>query len=512
MNTLNWPDNFNVMLIGVGKYKYEKWNIPNIESNINKLLGLFNNPKYSRIPSNQINVIKNNSNQFYDVLYLKQALINFADSLTQDDCAIIYYSGHGVQIYDRFIGELTTMLTTPMTNENNIEIQGLPIEQLDRIISTSKAKVKIIIIDCCYSGRLLSKKLTPNMDEVIVNDISGNVIITSSSANSVSLYPDSPLEPTSFTGTFIDVIENGIEKQVPFLTLEIILELLNSKLRINKLPNHQSLIFENAHKLPLFYNVKFKKEQKVKKTQESRKEIIFEQKLKPKNEFIEIKYFEPEGSTIKITVKEGIDSILNNDLPKCSQFIEKTKNYIGTDERLYNLIGLANLQVKVYDVAVENFNKALSYNHNFIDAINNRGICFREIGKFQKSINDFQKTTELYDQFYKGYLNIGVCKKLLHDYMTNYNSYLKPFPFSIEDSCEFYDLKNYSGAISAYEQAIDIKPDCGFAYYLLAEVYFDLYNMGKAYNYCLIALKLKYFDAIELLEKIEKEKTKHNIL
>lgn len=61
----------------------------------------------------------------------------------ENDIALLYFSGHG------FKDELDTFLVTPDAEEYNL---GLSVTNLIKMANESKARNRVIILDCCYSG------------------------------------------------------------------------------------------------------------------------------------------------------------------------------------------------------------------------------------------------------------------------------------------------------------------------------------------------------------------------
>jgi hypothetical protein len=61
----------------------------------------------------------------------------------ENDIALLYFSGHG------FKDELDTFLVTPDAEEYYL---GLSVTNLIKMANESKAKNRVIILDCCYSG------------------------------------------------------------------------------------------------------------------------------------------------------------------------------------------------------------------------------------------------------------------------------------------------------------------------------------------------------------------------
>jgi Caspase domain len=69
------------------------------------------------------------------------------DRAGKDDLILVYFSGHGKQ---DLLGNL--YLTTTNTLVKSLNVTSIPVEQLRQLISSSRAKKIVLILDCCYSG------------------------------------------------------------------------------------------------------------------------------------------------------------------------------------------------------------------------------------------------------------------------------------------------------------------------------------------------------------------------
>ena len=62
---------------------------------------------------------------------------------------------------------------------------------------------------------------------------------------------------------------------------------------------------------------------------------------------------------------------------------------------LYYLVQVHYNILKKYDLAIDDFNKAIERNPNFALAYNNRGIAYKALGKDAEAEKDFAKAREL---------------------------------------------------------------------------------------------------------------------
>jgi len=93
----------------------------------------------------------------YDVL--RQIDLSLAQA-GKDDLVLIYYSGHGkLNRSGRF--------TWPQSIQkvNLLDTTSIPVERIRDLIDMSRSKKIILILDCCYSGRVRDAFLKSGVDD-----------------------------------------------------------------------------------------------------------------------------------------------------------------------------------------------------------------------------------------------------------------------------------------------------------------------------------------------------------
>ncbi|MDA2925648.1 caspase family protein [Acidobacteria bacterium AH-259-G07] len=170
-------------------------------------------------------------------------LDNFAQAAT--DTLLIYYAGHGL-ISAENSSEL--LLATPETTLQQKDLNSLPFKRVSGIMKRSKAKRKILILDCCYSGKAI-KSLMGSSPKVAGDAF----VLCSSHANDPSLAPKDKTY-TTFTSALLGVLGSGLSHvDEPVLTLKQLFRALHDKL---KDPEPQSQAFNNGGDIALALNVK----------------------------------------------------------------------------------------------------------------------------------------------------------------------------------------------------------------------------------------------------------------
>lgn len=172
------------------------------------------------------------------------------EAATRDasDLLLIYYSGHGLVASDGLLH-----LALPQTSQRLLPWSGIPFKLLHHAVQVSRAKTKVLILDCCFSGR--ATQLLSGEESTILGQITANgaFTLTSSPANEPSFAVDGRGH-TVFTGALLKVLESGSPRAGEMLTLgDIHLELLHHA-RAHHLPEPQKLGTHTAELLPLARN------------------------------------------------------------------------------------------------------------------------------------------------------------------------------------------------------------------------------------------------------------------
>jgi len=172
------------------------------------------------------------------------------EAATKDatDLLLIYYSGHGLVASDGLL-----YLTLPQTSQQDVTWSGIPFKLLHHAIQVSRARTKVLILDCCFSGRaaqLLSGEESNILGQITAN---GAFTLTSSPANEPSLATDGNGH-TAFTGALLGLLDNGISGAGALLTLKDLYLGLLHHAQANGLPEPQRLGTHTADMLPLAAN------------------------------------------------------------------------------------------------------------------------------------------------------------------------------------------------------------------------------------------------------------------
>lgn len=97
----------------------------------------------------------------------------------------------------------------------------------------------------------------------------------------------------------------------------------------------------------------------------------------------------------------------------------------------YNGRGIAYANLKKYEEAIANFNKAIGIDENNKDAYNNRGNVYSYLKKYKEAIADYNKTIGIDEDFKEAYNGRGIAYSYLKKYeeaIADYNKVIKLNP------------------------------------------------------------------------------------
>ena len=108
-------------------------------------------------------------------------------------------------------------LCLPDTDPDELPYSAWAYDELRRVVADSRATKKVVILDCCFSGRALADQAGD--EETILGQvgIEGTYLLTATAANAVALAPPGE-RYTAFTGTLLGLLNQGIPDGPELLT------------------------------------------------------------------------------------------------------------------------------------------------------------------------------------------------------------------------------------------------------------------------------------------------------
>ena len=243
MNALPDRQKSRVVLLGTGTYGYpELPGISAIRNNVSAFAEVLRSERVWGLPRENCVVVNDPTTN----VQLLDPITEAAQQAT--DTLIVYYAGHG--LVDSKRGDLHLTLTT--TDTRRI-YTAVPYSNVRDIILDSRAACRIVILDCCYSGRALGSMSDPATTVVNEASAEGTYILAAASENKIALAP--PGEPfTAFTGEFLNILQAGIPGKEELLDLDTIYSQVLDRMRANSRPLPQKRDRNTAGRLSLVQN------------------------------------------------------------------------------------------------------------------------------------------------------------------------------------------------------------------------------------------------------------------
>lgn len=172
-----------------------------------------------------------------------------------EDLLLVYYAGHGV--LDR---NNNLYLGLSDTTRKAAHYTGIDIAKLREVIGESRADTRVLLLDCCFSGRASEAMGAADTAALAMGqvEIEGTYTLTATSANVPARAPIGE-EHTTFTGALLKTLKEGIPQGPELLTLDAIYHNLLRQLRAQNAPLPERKGSNNAGDLALARNPAFGK-------------------------------------------------------------------------------------------------------------------------------------------------------------------------------------------------------------------------------------------------------------
>ncbi|NUO61656.1 MAG: hypothetical protein HOV71_21610 [Hamadaea sp.] len=235
------PGDSRAVLIGAGKYR-KLPSLPSVRTSLEELRSALTDPRLCGLPSKHCVTVADPT----DGNRVGEALARAAADAT--DMLLVYYAGHGLTGMKRqqlFLGLRDTDPQRPQFN-------CLPYDVLREEVLGSRAKNRIVILDCCFSGRATTPLLSADASTVLDQmDIEGAYVLAASPANSPAVSGE---RITEFTHELLRILRQGVPAYAENLTLDTIYTHLRDVMRRRNLPEPKRLHTDAAGHLALAPN------------------------------------------------------------------------------------------------------------------------------------------------------------------------------------------------------------------------------------------------------------------
>ncbi|MFF4490457.1 caspase family protein [Streptomyces sp. NPDC001544] len=145
-----------------------------------------------------------------------------------EDLLLVYYTGHGLLDEDGLLH-----LALSSTDPGHVSFTGVPVDLVKRYLGRARARLRILVLDCCFSGRAVAAMAGSASLLSAQLDLSGTYTFTSTTATAPSHAPPGQRH-TAFTAALLDALN-----QPEPLTLDDIHQHIDTLLQGAGLPRPQ---------------------------------------------------------------------------------------------------------------------------------------------------------------------------------------------------------------------------------------------------------------------------------
>ncbi|MFG2295457.1 caspase domain-containing protein [Streptomyces sp. NPDC048603] len=200
------------VLVGVSDYRHHQ-SLESVQANLRALERILLSPEHLGLPAAHCRVLRNPGSADE----VMEALEAAADRAT--DTLIFYYAGHG------FADEDGLYLGLPGTRHKpgSQRYHAVHYEWVRRAVLQGEAQAarRIIILDCCYSGRAASEATASVMGSANT-DVHGTVVWAATSPSRPLAKAPVDAEYTAFTGELVRVLDTGVDGAAEVLDMDTI--------------------------------------------------------------------------------------------------------------------------------------------------------------------------------------------------------------------------------------------------------------------------------------------------
>lgn len=159
--------------------------------------------------------------------------------------------------------------------------------------------------------------------------------------------------------------------------------------------------------------------------------------------------------------------------------------------------GLAYYKLNNYQKALEDLNKTIEIDPQYMNVYYDRGVVYQDVGNYREAMNNYSKAIEINPQFDKAYNNRGNVSLQLGDYphaIEDFNQAIKlnaDIPdYYYNRGVALHNLGNYEQALKDYSRTVKLDPRYTKAYSNRANVFKRLGNHPQAIIDYSIAIEL----------------------
>jgi hypothetical protein len=252
--TLPDPQASQAVLIGVANYVVLE-PLPAVGNNLSALQAVLTDRQIWGLPEENCRLVREpqTADTVFDIL---QSASNLAT-----DTLVFYFAGHGLVDVEN---DDELYLALPGSYRERVYRTALPYSWIRRELQSAKARRKVIILDCCYSGRAIGR-MGDSEQIADLLEIEGTCVLTATARTRRALAPIGE-HFTAFTGELIATLQDGIPDGPDLLDMDIIYRYLTLRLRSKGLPEPDRGAFNLGGDIALARNSQFRRPEVAERT------------------------------------------------------------------------------------------------------------------------------------------------------------------------------------------------------------------------------------------------------
>ncbi|MFF3491379.1 caspase domain-containing protein [Streptomyces sp. NPDC002795] len=218
------PAASRAVLIGVSAYEQLE-PLPAVGNNLRDLKHALGDARLWGLPRENCTVLHNprSVEQVLDAVHTAAA--------KAEDALLVYFAGHGIVSPK---GDLC--LALPSSSHERLYSAVRYDLVRHELVDESRARQRLVVLDCCYSGRVLEGYMGADLAEHTV--VEGASVLTASSATQLALAPLGE-KHTAFTGELLRALSEGVPHGPDPLTTHALYRHLDLELRARGYPSPQ---------------------------------------------------------------------------------------------------------------------------------------------------------------------------------------------------------------------------------------------------------------------------------
>ncbi|WP_371614990.1 caspase family protein [Streptomyces sp. NBC_00454] len=241
MTGLPDPAASRAVLIGTAGYRYLP-GLPTVEANVRDLAAELCDATVWGLPEQHCTSVLDPEHPA-DLL---DAVHRAGDEAT--DTLLVYFAGHGMR--DTETDDLYLALHG---SRQNVGYTAVGYQHLRSALRDSQAQRKVVLLDCCFSGR--AARMLAGEEDALAEQaaVEGAYVLTASPRDRAALAPDGERH-TAFTGELLRILRDGIPDGPELIDLDTLCRTLEARLRSKNRPLPQHATEGGVGRLKLVRN------------------------------------------------------------------------------------------------------------------------------------------------------------------------------------------------------------------------------------------------------------------